>query len=104
MDLKTYCNNRNIKLIGDMPFYVSYDSADVWAAQELFSLNENGDRTGMAGVPPDSFSADGQLWGMPTFNWIKMKEDGYEWWIQRLRKNIELFDFTRLDHFKEIRL
>jgi len=98
--LKTYCNNRSIKLIGDMPFYVSYDSADVWAAQHLFSLNEQGERTGIAGVPPDAFSADGQLWGMPTFNWEKMREEGYIWWIQRLRKNIELFDLTRLDHFR----
>lgn len=98
--LKTYCNNRNIKLIGDMPFYVSYDSADVWADQELFALNEAGERSGIAGVPPDSFSADGQLWGMPTFNWERMKEDGYQWWIQRLRKNMELFDITRLDHFR----
>lgn len=99
-DLKTYCHNRNIKLIGDMPFYVSYDSADVWAAQHLFSLDEDGAQTGIAGVPPDAFSADGQLWGMPTFNWQKMEEEGYVWWIQRLRKNIELFDLTRLDHFR----
>ncbi len=98
--LKTYCNNRNIKLIGDMPFYVSYDSADVWAAQEYFSIDEEGQRTGVAGVPPDAFSDDGQLWGMPTFNWDRMKEDGYRWWIQRLRKNMELFDLTRLDHFR----
>lgn len=83
-----------------MPFYVSYDSADVWADQELFALNEAGERSGIAGVPPDSFSADGQLWGMPTFNWERMKEDGYQWWIQRLRKNMELFDITRLDHFR----
>lgn len=99
-ELKTYCNNRNIRFIGDMPFYVSYDSADVWAAQDSFSLDEDGRRTGMAGVPPDAFSADGQLWGMPTFNWEAMKADGYRWWIQRLRKNIELFDLTRLDHFR----
>ena len=76
-ELKAYCNNRGIKLIGDMPFYVSYDSADVWAAQHLFSLNEEGQQTGVAGVPPDAFSADGQLWGMPTFNWQTMKEEGH---------------------------
>lgn len=98
--LKTYCNNRNIKFIGDMPFYVSYDSADVWAGQDLFSVDAEGKLTGMAGVPPDAFSADGQLWGMPTFNWEKMRATGYQWWIQRLRKNIELFDLTRLDHFR----
>lgn len=99
-ELKTYCNNRNIRLIGDMPFYVSYDSADVWAAQHLFAIDAEGQRTGIAGVPPDAFSDDGQLWGMPTFNWERMKEDGYSWWMQRLRKNIELFDITRLDHFR----
>lgn len=99
-ELKTYCNNRNIKFIGDMPFYVSYDSADVWAAQELFSIDDEGRQTGIAGVPPDAFSADGQLWGMPTFNWERMKTTGYSWWMQRLRKNMELFDITRLDHFR----
>lgn len=99
-ELKTYCNNRNIRFVGDMPFYVSYDSADVWAAQGLFSVDEDGAQTGMAGVPPDAFSADGQLWGMPTFNWERMKENGYRWWLQRLRKNKELFDITRLDHFR----
>lgn len=99
-ELRTYANHRNIKFIGDIPFYISYDSSDVWAAQELFAVDENGVRTGMAGVPPDSFSADGQLWGMPVFNWEKMKETGYRWWIDRLRKNIELFDLVRLDHFR----
>jgi 4-alpha-glucanotransferase len=68
-ELKQYCNDRNIQLVGDMPFYVSYDSSDVWANKELFALDEDGNRTGMAGVPPDAFSADGQLWGMPVFKW-----------------------------------
>lgn len=99
-ELRTYANHRNIKFIGDMPFYISYDSSDVWAAQGLFAVDENGVRTGMAGVPPDSFSADGQLWGMPVFNWEKMKETGYQWWIDRLKKNMELFDLVRLDHFR----
>ncbi|MBO9684174.1 MAG: malto-oligosyltrehalose synthase, partial [Flavisolibacter sp.] len=99
-DLKDYCNNMNIQLIGDMPFYVSYDSADVWANKEIFALDENGNRTGMAGVPPDAFSADGQLWGMPVFKWDVLKERNYDWWIERLRKNIELFDIVRLDHFR----
>jgi malto-oligosyltrehalose synthase/4-alpha-glucanotransferase len=99
-DLKEYCNNMNIQLIGDMPFYVSYDSADVWANKEIFALDENGNRTGMAGVPPDAFSADGQLWGMPVFKWDVLKERNYDWWIERLRKNIELFDIVRLDHFR----
>lgn len=99
-DLKMYCNNMNIQLIGDMPFYVSYDSADVWAHKEIFALDEDGNRTGMAGVPPDAFSEDGQLWGMPVFKWEVLKKRNYDWWIERLRKNIELFDMVRLDHFR----
>jgi 4-alpha-glucanotransferase len=99
-DLKAYCNNMNIQLIGDMPFYVSYDSADAWANKEIFALDEDGKRTGMAGVPPDAFSADGQLWGMPVFKWDVLKERNYDWWIERLRKNIELYDIVRLDHFR----
>lgn len=99
-ELKDYCNNMHIQLIGDMPFYVSYDSADVWANKEIFALDENGNRTGMAGVPPDAFSADGQLWGMPVFKWQVLKEKNYDWWIERLKKNIGLFDIIRLDHFR----
>ena len=99
-ELRAYCNSRNIKFIGDIPFYISYDSSDVWGNKEIFALNEEGRRTGMAGVPPDSFSADGQLWGMPVFNWEVLKETGYRWWVDRLRKNIELFDLVRLDHFR----
>src|SRR4029078_958503 len=99
-ELKDYCNNMNIQLIGDMPFYVSYDSSDVWANKEIFALDENGNRTGIAGVPPDAFSADGQLWGMPVFKWDVLKERNYDWWIERLKKNIELFDIVRLDHFR----
>lgn len=99
-DLKEYCNNLNIRLIGDMPFYVSYDSADVWSNKQIFALDEEGNRTGMAGVPPDAFSADGQLWGMPVFKWDVLKERNYDWWMNRLKKNIELFDTVRLDHFR----
>lgn len=99
-ELKEYCNNMNIQLIGDMPFYVSYDSADVWANKEIFALDENGNRTGMAGVPPDAFSAEGQLWGMPVFKWEVLKGKNYDWWIERLKKNIALFDIIRLDHFR----
>lgn len=98
--LKQYCNERSIKLLGDMPFYISYDSSDVWANRSLFMIDEDGKITGVAGVPPDSFSEDGQLWGMPVFNWEKLKEQEYKWWIERLRKNIELFDIVRLDHFR----
>lgn len=99
-ELKSYCNNLNIQFIGDMPFYISYDSSDVWSHRELFALDENGRQTGMAGVPPDAFSADGQLWGMPVFRWDALKDTGYKWWVNRLKKNVELFDLVRLDHFR----
>jgi len=98
--LRTYCNNRNIQMYGDMPFYISYDSVDVWGDQAIFALDEAGEMTGVAGVPPDSFSEDGQLWGMPVFKWEVLKERGYDWWIGRLRKNMELYDIVRLDHFR----
>jgi 4-alpha-glucanotransferase len=98
--LRTYCNNRGIQLFGDMPFYISYDSVDVWSNRDLFALDAEGNMTGVAGVPPDSFSEDGQLWGMPVFNWEVLKERDYDWWVGRLRKNMELYDLVRLDHFR----
>ncbi|WP_342085868.1 malto-oligosyltrehalose synthase [Dyadobacter sp. OTU695] len=98
--LRRYCNDRQIKLLGDIPFYVSYDSADVWAHRELFCVDQEGKITGIAGVPPDAFSEDGQLWGMPVFNWNALRSQGYQWWIDRLARNIELFDLVRLDHFR----
>ena len=98
--LKKYCNKRGIQFIGDMPFYVSYDSSDVWAHKHLFAIDDEGKMTGVAGVPPDAFSDDGQLWGMPIFKWDVLKETGYEWWIERLRKNIDMCDLVRLDHFR----
>ncbi|WP_128546346.1 malto-oligosyltrehalose synthase [Larkinella soli] len=98
--LRTYCNQLGIQLFGDLPFYVSYDSVDVWANPELFSLDEEGRLTAVAGVPPDYFNADGQLWGMPVFRWDRMKEQGYDWWIRRIRKNRELYDLVRIDHFR----
>ncbi|MGZ5135297.1 MAG: 4-alpha-glucanotransferase, partial [Flavitalea sp.] len=98
--LKEYCNNLGIQFIGDLPFYVSYDSVDVWSNREIFELDEEGKSTGMAGVPPDAFSADGQLWGMPVFKWDVLKENNYAWWVDRLKKNMELFDSIRLDHFR----
>lgn len=98
--LRTYCNNLNIKLLGDIPFYVSYNSADVWANRELFSLDDEGKLNGVAGVPPDYFNSDGQLWGMPVFCWDELKKQRYGWWLKRLKKNLELFDEVRLDHFR----
>lgn len=98
--LRAYCNERDIKFLGDMPFYVSYNSSDVWSHRNLFLLDQDGKIKGAAGVPPDSFSEDGQLWGMPVFNWDVLKDQQYEWWINRLQKNAELYDLTRLDHFR----
>lgn len=99
-ELKTYCNNRSIQLFGDLPFYISYDSADVWSHPDIFSLDEKGNMIGVCGVPPDYFTEDGQLWGMPVFRWKVLKEQGYAWWVQRIRKNMELYDLLRLDHFR----
>ena len=99
-ELKKYCNSLGILLIGDLPFYVSYDSADVWSHRHLFSLDKTGNRIGVAGVPPDAFSDDGQLWGMPVFNWDALKQEDYSWWLERLKNNRKLFDLIRLDHFR----
>jgi malto-oligosyltrehalose synthase/4-alpha-glucanotransferase len=98
--LKKSANDLGIKIIGDLPFYVSYDSVDVWAHQEIFELDNKGKLLRVAGVPPDAFSNDGQLWGMPLYRWDVLKEKGYTWWIERLKKNIEMFDLIRLDHFR----
>jgi 4-alpha-glucanotransferase len=98
--LKKYCNTKGIQIIGDLPFYVSYDSVDVWSHRNIFKLDREGNRLAMAGVPPDAFSEEGQLWGMPVFNWDVLKEQNFDWWIKRLQVNRELFDVTRLDHFR----
>ncbi|GAA4411297.1 hypothetical protein GCM10023187_36920 [Nibrella viscosa] len=99
-EFKAYCNSLDIQLFGDLPFYISYDSVDVWSNRDIFNVDDEGKMTGVAGVPPDYFSEDGQLWGMPTFKWDVLKERGYDWWIQRIRKNMQLFDLLRLDHFR----
>lgn len=99
-DLKRYCNDLNVHIVGDLPFYVSYDSVDVWSRQEIFKLKKNGAMDGVAGVPPDYFNKDGQLWGMPVYHWEVLKEQGYDWWIRRIKKNMELVDLLRLDHFR----
>jgi 4-alpha-glucanotransferase len=98
--LKSYCNDRNIRIFGDIPIYINYDSADVWAHPEFFILKRNKDVKYVAGVPPDYFSEKGQLWNMPVFRWNKMRKDGYTWWKERLRKNLNLYDLLRLDHFR----
>ncbi len=99
-DLRNYSRKMGVKLFGDLPFYVNHDSSDVWSKPAYFSLNNTGKVSKAAGVPPDYFNADGQLWGMPTFKWDKLKEDGYGWWVERIRKNMELYDVLRLDHFR----
>ncbi len=98
--LKTYANNKGIMIFGDIPYYVNFDSADLWANQELFKLHGSGKMKVVAGVPPDYFSETGQLWNMPVYDWNRLKETGYDWWLKRLERNIELFDLVRLDHFR----
>lgn len=98
--LKTYCNQKRIQIIGDIPIYVSYDSADVWTNPELFKLNQEKKPIVVAGVPPDYFSATGQLWGNPIYNWDAAQSKGYSWWIQRIGHNLHLFDVVRIDHFR----
>jgi 4-alpha-glucanotransferase len=98
--LKSYCQQRNIRLMGDVPIYVAHDSADVWSHPELFYLDEMGRPTVVSGVPPDYFSATGQLWGNPIYRWDLLAANGYKWWIDRFRASLSLFDMVRLDHFR----
>ncbi len=98
-ELHAYANERGIKIIGDMPMYVSADSSDVWAEREIFALKEDGNPAGVAGCPPDDFAKDGQIWGNPTFQWDVLKERNYDWWMRRLARMMELYDYVRLDHF-----
>ena len=98
--IKTYANSKNIKIIGDLPFYVAYDSADVWANPEQFLLNEKGYPTHVAGVPPDYFTSDGQLWGNPIYDWKMMESDGFSWWRARILHMLNMFDGVRIDHFR----
>jgi 4-alpha-glucanotransferase len=98
--LKSYCNKKNIRIIGDIPIYVNYDSADVWANPEIFKLDKKKRPTFVAGVPPDYFSKTGQLWGNPVYRWRVLRKEGYSWWIKRMEHNLRLFDMIRLDHFR----
>ena len=97
---KKYVNSLGISVIGDLPIYVSGDSADVWANPDQFQLDGKGLPTEVAGCPPDGFSADGQLWGNPLFDWERMKEDGYAWWLRRISFQFKLYDTLRIDHFR----
>ncbi|MBQ7012917.1 MAG: 4-alpha-glucanotransferase [Oscillospiraceae bacterium] len=98
--LKAYANANGIRIIGDIPIYVAFDSADAWANPKLFQLDETGLPKAVAGCPPDGFSADGQLWGNPLYDWAYHKSTGYAWWIERLRQCFALYDVVRIDHFR----
>ncbi len=99
-ELKKYANEKGISFIGDIPIYVAFDSADTWAHRELFQLNDDGTPKAVAGCPPDGFSATGQLWGNPLYDWEYHRNTGYEWWIKRLKNCYELYDAVRIDHFR----
>ena len=99
--LKQYANERGIRIFGDIPIYVAHDSVDVWAHQEIFRLDqETGEAAFMAGVPPDYFSATGQLWGNPVYNWEQLKKDNFKWWVQRVKGMLDYVDIMRIDHFR----
>ncbi|NRB06103.1 MAG: 4-alpha-glucanotransferase [Richelia sp.] len=99
--LREYANSKNIKIVGDISIYVCHNSADVWANPKLFQLNEQSlEPAYIAGVPPDYFSATGQLWGNPVYNWEKLKETNFAWWIERFRATLQYVDIVRIDHFR----
>lgn len=100
MKLKAYANERDISIIGDIPIFVAWDSVDVWTHKKLFLLDDEGYPTVVAGVPPDYFSATGQLWGNPLYNWKEHKRTAYKWWFARIRHQLTLTDFLRIDHFR----
>ncbi|MEJ5252065.1 MAG: 4-alpha-glucanotransferase [Chthonomonadetes bacterium] len=99
-DLKRYANAQGVLIMGDMPIFVAHDSTDVWAKPEMFYLDEDGNPTFVAGVPPDYFSPTGQRWGNPVYRWEVMKEQGYRWWIERFRWTLQMMDIVRVDHFR----
>ena len=97
---KEDCNRKGIRIFGDLPIYVNFDSADVWTHADLFNLDEEKRPVSVAGVPPDYFSETGQLWGNPVYRWDVLSETGYAWWVRRLKYNLALFDIVRIDHFR----
>jgi 4-alpha-glucanotransferase len=98
--LKNYCNDKGMQLVGDLPIFVAHDSADVWTSPEEFKLDKNGTPLVVAGVPPDYFSTTGQLWGNPLYNWERMLDEGFKWWIDRVRATLSVVDIVRVDHFR----
>lgn len=99
-DLREYCHSKKVSLIGDIPIYVNFDSSDVWAHPEFYKLKEDYSPTHVSGVPPDYFSKTGQRWGNPVYNWDKLRQTNYGWWIDRMKHNLKLFDLVRIDHFR----
>ncbi|NCF67593.1 MAG: 4-alpha-glucanotransferase [Chloroflexi bacterium] len=100
LELKSYANERGIRIVGDIPIFVAFDSADVWANSDLFYLNEDGSPAVVAGVPPDYFSETGQRWGNPLYRWHEMSQDNYSWWTARLKMSFTQVDVVRIDHFR----
>lgn len=98
--VKEYANKKGIKIIGDIPIFIAYDSSDLWANKKYFTVDNKGKLLTVAGVPPDYFSETGQLWGNPLYNWIELEKDNFEWWKQRIKKSLELVDIVRIDHFR----
>lgn len=98
--VKEYAHEKGIQIVGDVPIYVAFDSADTWANPELFQLDEKNLPLGVAGCPPDAFSATGQLWGNPLYNWAYHKKTGYDWWLKRIAYCFDLYDIVRIDHFR----
>ncbi|WP_300382817.1 4-alpha-glucanotransferase [Clostridium sp.] len=99
-NLKNYANDKGIKIIGDIPIYVAEDSSDIWSNPEIFMLDENLMPKEVSGCPPDAFSETGQLWGNPIYNWEELKNQGYRWWIERIKSSLNIFDIIRIDHFR----
>ncbi len=100
LELRSYAHQHGVFLFGDMPIFVAHDSADVWAERQNFQLDDSGRSLVVAGVPPDYFSATGQLWGNPHYDWNQMQADRFSWWVERMRSQLELFDLIRIDHFR----
>src|ERR1043166_6692551 len=100
LNLRKYANEKDIKIIGDIPIFAALDSGDVWCNQDEFKLNDDGSPRVVSGVPPDHFSETGQLWGNPIYDWNKMLESGFRWWVERVRSTLEMVDIVRVDHFR----
>ena len=100
IELRTYCRKKGVRIFGDLPIYVPFHSADVWAHPQLFKLDDTGSPVAVSGVPPDYFSTDGQLWGHPVYRWDVHRDTRYEWWVLRFARNLALYDHVRIDHFR----